>query len=406
MSEVKAVTVDAYGEPSTYKLTNITKPALADPTDVLIKVHGASINPIDVKKASGIMKALKKDSFPYIIGYDLSGVIEEVGAEVKNLKVGDEVYCRLPEMDRGSWAEYAKTMEKFVAVKPKNIALADAAAIPLAAMTALQSLKKYRGSLEGKTVFIPGGLSGTGAAACQLAKNVFKAGKVITTVSTAKVAKVPELLGEGVVDEIIDYTKQDPKVAIPAKSIDFYFDSMGNAFEHLALMNKDSSIISVNSMPSGTTMQAAFARQTRDGEAIPKVPFPIKLMLDGGDALKRFRAKRAGAEYMFVFLAENAVDLEELRGYYEEGKLKLIIGERVDFHDIEQVKKASEQTFNGKGGVGKTIFEVIKGDAAAVSVTAPVDAPALAAAPVAEDAATTAAAAPAKEQAVAAAPVA
>lgn len=403
MSEVKAVTVDVYGEPSTYKLTNIAKPTLQEPTDVLIKVHGASINPIDVKKANGIMKALKKDTFPYVIGYDVSGVIEEVGAEVKTLKVGDEVYCRLPEMDRGSWAEYAKTMEKVVAVKPKNIALSDAAAIPLATMTALQALKKYRGSLEGKTVFIPGGLSGTGAAACQLAKNVFKAGKVITTVSTAKVAKVPELLGEGVVDEIIDYTKQDPKVVIPAKSIDFYFDSMGNAFEHLALMNKDSSIISVASLPSGTTMQTAFARQTRDGQPVPKVAFPIKLFLDGGDALKRFRAKRAGAEYMFIFLAENAQDLDELRGYYEEGKLKLIIGERVDFHDIEQVKKAAKQTFKGKGGVGKTVFEVIKGGAASA-----------AAAPVAEE--TPAAAAPAEpvaavepvtaEEAVAAAPVA
>lgn len=98
--------------------------------------------------------------------------------------------------------------------------MAEAASIPLAAMTALQALRRYQGNLEGKTVFVPAGcksppdyswrfqfaeicftVSGTGLFACQLAKNVFKAGKVITTVSTAKVSKVDELLGQGVVDE-------------------------------------------------------------------------------------------------------------------------------------------------------------------------------------------------------------
>ena len=94
----------------------------------------------------------------------------------------------------------------------------DAASIPLASMTSLQALRGYEGDLEGKTVFIPAGrtffwihyyrlgtnlvkVGGTGLFACQLAKNIFKAGKVITTVSTAKVPKVKELLGEGIVDE-------------------------------------------------------------------------------------------------------------------------------------------------------------------------------------------------------------
>lgn len=108
--------------------------------------------------------------------------------------------------------------------KPKNLSFCDAASLPLAGVTALQVLKQYEGSLEGKTVFIPAGcktdnlhkfgacifpltnieflsVSGTGALACQLAKNVFHAGKVITTVSTSKIPKVPELLGKDVVDQ-------------------------------------------------------------------------------------------------------------------------------------------------------------------------------------------------------------
>lgn len=84
---------------------------------------------------------------------------------------------------------------------PSNLSFNEAASLPLAALTSAQALRKYEGSLEGKTVFVPAGLGGTGAFACQLAKNVHKAGKVITTVSTAKVDKVAEFLGEGVVDQ-------------------------------------------------------------------------------------------------------------------------------------------------------------------------------------------------------------
>ena len=133
-------------------------------------------------------------------------------------KVGDEVFVRLPECQRGSWSEIARSTEDFVVLKPKGISMEDAASIPLASMTALQGLRGFEGDLEGKTVFIPAGrkfsgisfpkldinifiVGGTGMFACQLAKKIFKAGKVITTVSTSKVPKVKELLGEGTVDE-------------------------------------------------------------------------------------------------------------------------------------------------------------------------------------------------------------
>ena len=136
----------------------------------------------------------------------------------------------LPLSHLGAWSELAKTTEDFVALKPLSLSMEDAASIPLAAMTALQALRRYSGDLAGKTVFVPAGcmashdhppysstspkyhgqkanhlewaiVSGTGLFACQLAKKIFNAGKVITTVSTAKVARVNEFLGEGVVDE-------------------------------------------------------------------------------------------------------------------------------------------------------------------------------------------------------------
>ena len=129
-------------------------------------------------------------------------------------------HSRLILFASGSWSEYAECAENSVALKPSSLSFADAAAVPLAGVTALQALRRYRGSLSGKTVFVPAGcklcyvlqrgwyptnrfaykVGGAGSFACQLAKNVFGASKVITTVSTSKVDKVPELLGEGIVD--------------------------------------------------------------------------------------------------------------------------------------------------------------------------------------------------------------
>jgi hypothetical protein len=76
---------------------------------------------------------------------------------VTRFKIGDEVFVRLPEFQRGSWSELARSTEEFVALKPKSISMEEAASIPLACMTALQALRGYEGNLEGKTVFIPAG---------------------------------------------------------------------------------------------------------------------------------------------------------------------------------------------------------------------------------------------------------
>jgi NADPH:quinone reductase-like Zn-dependent oxidoreductase len=96
-----SINIPAYSKPSGYQLSELPKPEIQDPKDVLIKVHAASINPIDVKKADGILKFVKKDAFPYKIGYDCAGTVAEIGAGVTRFKVGDAVYVRLPEASRG-----------------------------------------------------------------------------------------------------------------------------------------------------------------------------------------------------------------------------------------------------------------------------------------------------------------
>ncbi|OAL23820.1 hypothetical protein AYO22_06139 [Fonsecaea multimorphosa] len=351
-SSMICVTAPSYTDPSGYQLSELPRPTITEPTDVVIRVHAASINPVDVKKAAGILRFAVKDEFPYKIGYDCSGVVTEIGSGVKRIRVGDEVYARLPEVDRGAWSEYAKCAEYYVARKPASLSFGDAASLPLAAVTALQALRKYRGSLEGKTVFVPAGW----AYACQLAKNVFHAGKVITTVSTAKVARVPELLGEGVVDQIIDYTKNDPMKVIPPGSVDFILDTTGDAMRFLSLMTPSTSFLaSIATLPSGDLLQKSSVMRRPDN---PQLPWLARIGLNLADAIRRARANRWRVEYEYLFLEPNAEDLETLSKHVEQGKLVPVVGARVKLQDIEKVKEACGLVYKGKGGIGKTIIEV------------------------------------------------
>ncbi|CAG8936109.1 unnamed protein product [Penicillium salamii] len=351
-----SLNVPAYSDPSGYQLSELAKPELNHPKDVIIKVHAASINPIDVKKADGILKLAIKDSFPYKIGYDCSGVVTEIGSEVTRLNVGDEVYTRLPEVSRGSCSEFVKCAENYIGLKPPSISFEDAASFPLAAMTALQALRKYRGDLTGKTVFVPAGLSGTGLFACQLAKNVFHAGKVITTVSTSKMSKVKELLGESTVDEVIDYTKSDPRQVIQAGSVDFLFDTVGSSMEFLSLMKPQSGcIISVATMPSGTQLQDS---SIMDLPHKPTIPFAFRMALNAMDCVRKVRARRYGVEYSYMFLESSGEDLDELRAHVEEGRLRTIVGTTAHLSDIKAVQDACQIVYSGKGGLGKVVLKV------------------------------------------------
>lgn len=176
MATMLSINIPKHTTPDQYELGEVPSLVVDRPTDILIKVQAASINPIDVKKASGATKAVLKDrlelcvplfltrdsnfvvlSFPYKIGYDCAGTVIETGSQVTRFKVGDEVFVRLPECHRGSMSELARSTEEFVALKPKGLSMEEAASIPLASMTALQALRGYEGDLEGKTVFIPAG---------------------------------------------------------------------------------------------------------------------------------------------------------------------------------------------------------------------------------------------------------
>lgn len=252
---MRALTLSEYCKPQQYGIsTSFSTPKISKPDEVLIKVHAASINPVDVKLASGAMKVIQDTKFPVKVGYDVAGVVVSIGTGVTRYQVGDEVYSRIPSRYQGAVADYVISTEAAVAIKPKNLNWTEAASVPLATLTSFQALKRadgiLQGGLRGKTVLIPGGLSGTGLSACQLAKNVFGA-NVITTLSTGKIQKAKELFGDDFA-EIIDYTKQDIKKALGARKVDFLFDTMGQTLSLASIVKKSGVIVTISTVPGGS----------------------------------------------------------------------------------------------------------------------------------------------------------
>ncbi|KAG0651068.1 NOGO-interacting [Hyphodiscus hymeniophilus] len=341
---MRAIALSKYCKPNEYAVATLPTPSISNPDELLIKVHAASVNPAGQNDGG-------KDSFPYKLGYDLAGTVVAVGTSVTNFSPGDEVYSRVPGHLRGSIAQYALSTSSTTALKPKTLSFGEAASMPLAAQTALQSLYRgeaeTEGGLRGKTVFIPGALSGTGSFGVQLAKNVFGA-RVVSTVSSGKVGSVGTLLGKGTPDLVVDYTKDDVVKEIGKGSVDFMFDTVGQTFKSLPLMKKGASIVSISTLPSGKLIR----------EMQPGVPLWLKVMLDVVNWVIELWTGWSGVRYSYLHLVGNTADLEKLAKWVDEGKVKPIVGESVGLEDIEGIRKGCMRIFEGKGGVGKFVIDI------------------------------------------------
>jgi NADPH:quinone reductase-like Zn-dependent oxidoreductase len=163
---------------------------------VLIRVHAAAVNLIDLKKAAGAFKDFLPLSFPWIPGVDFSGIIESVGDSVTDYQAGDEVYGA--KMEGGTYAEYLTIDAAFIALKPRRLSFAEAASVPVAAETAWQVLQ-HTNIGTGQAILIHGGAGAVGAYAIQLAHRA--GARVLTTAAAADKALLQSLGA----DEVIDY---------------------------------------------------------------------------------------------------------------------------------------------------------------------------------------------------------
>jgi NADPH:quinone reductase-like Zn-dependent oxidoreductase len=213
---MKAIRVHAYGGPEQLREEEAPDPK-ADSGKVLVRIHAASVNPIDFKLASGNMRQIMPINFPWIPGGDFSGVVTEVGPGVTGLKKGDAVYG--DASGGGAYAELYAAPVGMVAAKPQKLSDVEAASVPLAAQTAWQGLFDNGHLTRGETVLIHGAAGGVGSFAVQLAH--LKGAKVLAT-GSASSADYLRSLGA---DQVIDY-KATPFESV-AKNIDLVLDLIG-----------------------------------------------------------------------------------------------------------------------------------------------------------------------------------
>jgi NADPH:quinone reductase-like Zn-dependent oxidoreductase len=300
---MKAIVHDRYGRPGVLSLREVDVPVPAD-DQVLVRVHASSVNPVEWYGVTGPLFArvgsgLRRPTFPGV-GADLAGRVESVGPAVDGIRPGDEVYG----VAAGAWAEYACARVDRIGPKPASLSFEEAAAVPIAAVTALQALRDKGGVERGQRVLINGASGGVGTFAVQLAKAL---GAEVTAVcSTGNVERAASLGA----DTVVDYTRED-FTRLPVRH-DLLLDVAGSR-SFLALrrvLTEDATVVLVG------------GRMTYRGLG----PLPHLL----GSHLK----SKGRSQTVVSFLAKvNPDDLAVLRELLDAGTIRPVIDRRYPLED-------------------------------------------------------------------------
>jgi len=260
------------------------------------------------------MKARNIHTLPYILGWDISGTVEQAGSEVTGLKKGDEVFGRSAFQRNGTYAEYIAVKADEVTTKPKNLTHKEAASIPLVGITAWESLVNKAGITKGQHVLIHAASGGVGSIAVQIAKA--KGCYVIGTTSTANVDLVKKLGA----DEVIDYTTRDFSERLTG--LDVVFDTLGGSVldRSWKVLKKGGILVSIAGNPDPA------------------------------------EAEKYGVRTAYVFVGPSVTILNELRTLIETGKIKPVI-DRV--YTLDEIRLAHQYSQSGRAK-GKIVIEIIK----------------------------------------------
>src|SRR2546422_10277663 len=221
---MKAIVYTTYGSPDVLQLKEVARSTPKD-NEVLVQVHAASVNAADWHLMRGtpflarLVNGLQKPKNTKL-GADVAGRVEAVGRNVTQFQVGDDVFGCIPLNELGSFAEYVCAQEDTVALKPAKMTFEQAAAVPLAAFTALQGLRD-KGQIQlGQKVLVNGASGGVGTCAVQIAKSF---GTEVTGVCSTRNVDMVRSIGA---DHVIDYTQED--FTKNGQRYDLIFDAVGN----------------------------------------------------------------------------------------------------------------------------------------------------------------------------------
>jgi NADPH:quinone reductase-like Zn-dependent oxidoreductase len=308
---MKAVRIHEYGSVDVLKTEEVPVPSISE-DEVLIKIFAASVNPVDWKIREGKLRWRNLHHLPLILGWDLSGIVEKIGKDVRKFKVGDEVYSR-PDIARdGSYAEYIAVKEDIVALKPKNLSFEEAASIPLSGLTAWEALVTNANIQAGQKVLIHAASGGVGSIAVQIAKSF---GCYVIGTTSEKNVDLVKNLGA---DEVIDYRSQD--FAKLLNDIDVVLDTVG-----------------------GQTQLDSF-KVLKQGGYIISVINPIS----------EEEAQKHNVRIGYIFVKSNGETLSRLAQLVDSGKIRPVVGK---IFTLDEIKQAHELSQSGRA-VGKLVIKI------------------------------------------------
>ncbi|MDH4231931.1 MAG: NAD(P)-dependent alcohol dehydrogenase [Nitrospirota bacterium] len=313
---MKAAVIDRYGGSEVVHIRDVTPP-VSGRSDVLVRVHAASVNPLDWKVRSGMTKILTGRAFPKILGSECAGEIVEKGAGVTLFQKGDQVIVYPGIRRLGAFAEYVAAGGQNTFLKPRNITFGQASGIPVAGIAALQALRDLGHIEPGMKVLINGASGGVGHFAVQIAK-VFNS--AVTAVCSDANADFARGLGA---DRTIDYLKED--FTKGEERFDVIFDAV-------------------------TKRTFAECRKALTPTGVYVSTLPSFSVLLNQYVLGFLTGRKAAS----VMVRPNATDMEWMRTQIEEGRIKVVV-DRV--YPLEQIREAFAYSETGKAR-GKIIIKI------------------------------------------------
>lgn len=334
---MKAMQIQRYGKRCPVQENTVPLPVL-DRTDVLVEIHAASVNPLDLKIRDGGLKSLLKYPMPLTLGNDFAGVVVAVGRGVRRFKVGDAVYGCAETARIGSFAEYMAVNEKTLALKPRNLNFAEAASIPLAGLTAWQVFRDI-GLRPNQKVLIHAGAGGIGSFAVQLANHI---GAYTAATASGESRYLVHSLGA---DRVIDETEAFQEIL---SNYDAVLDTVGgDTLKHSFLVLKPGgTAVSITSVPT-----AADAAQWGGAGLAQHGLFSLRSLP------LRLRARRLHTHYAFHFVQPHGQDLQKITDLVEAERIRPVIDRVFPFAETQN---ALEYAAQGKAQ-GKVVVAVKEG---------------------------------------------
>ncbi|ALG69408.2 NADP-dependent oxidoreductase [Beggiatoa leptomitoformis] len=303
--KMHAVIIQNFGGREQLKYVELPKPAINE-GEVLIQIKAAGVNPVDWKIREGWLREFIPHHFPLILGWEMAGVVAELGYSARRFKVGDEVYayCRRPCVKQGTYAEYISLPESYLSYRPKNLTFEESAGVPLAALTAYQAIYSTAHLQEGQRLLVIGASGGVGSFAVQYGKLI---GAQVIGVASGRHRHYLKQLG---IEQVLDYT-ETPNFATRLHEclpdgVDVVFDCVGGGalYAGQTCVKKGGVLVSI----------------------VEQLPEEQKYPFD----------------FHYVFVEPNVMQLEHICQLFEQEQLQIHIDAVYPLADVAKAHEVSE----------------------------------------------------------------